>query len=94
MSASQGPEILSAVNLYQLNGLVGLVAGGGRGTTARAFICNGAKVYITGRRLETLNSAVHSLTNGLYEERWCCATPTVREMDIITSSIQSSGGRH
>lgn len=36
-------------------------------TIARALISNGAKVYITGRRLETLTSAVQNLANGPYE---------------------------
>ncbi len=70
MSVSGSLDILSAVNLFKLNGLVGLVTGGGTGiglTIAQAFIRNGAKVYITGRRLNTLNSAVQSLANGPYE---------------------------
>lgn len=86
MSVSESLDTISAVNLYNLNGLVGLVTGGGTGiglTIAQAFIRNGAKVYITGRRLVTLNSAVQTLANSPYEGK----------MVPCDSSLQGNGIR-
>ncbi|KAK0245188.1 short-chain dehydrogenase [Armillaria nabsnona] len=48
-----------------LSGRVGLITGGGTGigfAIAQAFAANGAKVYITGRRLEALEESAASLT--------------------------------
>ncbi|PBK64202.1 short-chain dehydrogenase [Armillaria solidipes] len=48
-----------------LDGRVGLVTDGGTGigfTIAKAFAANGAKVYITGRRLDVLEKAAASVT--------------------------------
>ncbi|SJL03217.1 related to dehydrogenases with different specificities (related to short-chain alcohol dehydrogenases) [Armillaria ostoyae] len=48
-----------------LSGRVGLITGGGTGigfAIAKAFAANGAKVYITGRRLEVLEESAASLT--------------------------------
>ena len=81
MSVPRSLDILSAVNLFKLDGLVGLVTGGGTGiglTIAQTFIRNGAKVYITGRRLDTLNSAVQSLTNGPYEGKMVACDSTLQ----------------
>ncbi|PVF95218.1 NAD(P)-binding protein [Serendipita vermifera] len=51
---------LSSASLYDLSGLVALVTGGGSGIglmIAEAYAANGAKVYIAGRRLPTLEKA-------------------------------------
>lgn len=50
----------SRTNLTDVSGLVAVVTGGGTGLgliIARALEANGAKVYITGRRLEKLQEA-------------------------------------
>ncbi|KAK0506696.1 short-chain dehydrogenase [Armillaria luteobubalina] len=56
---------LNVATIMSLNGRVGLVTGGGTGIgfiIAKAFAANGAKVYITGRRLEVLEKAAASVT--------------------------------
>lgn len=53
------PENFPLKKLYDLNGLIALVTGGGTGIglmIARGLAANGAKVYITGRRKEVLDS--------------------------------------
>jgi NAD(P)-dependent dehydrogenase (short-subunit alcohol dehydrogenase family) len=53
-------EALHARNLFSLKGHVCLVSGGGTGIglmTSQALAANGAKVYITGRRIEVLQKA-------------------------------------
>ncbi|CAK9781630.1 NAD(P)-binding protein [Cutaneotrichosporon oleaginosum] len=55
-----GTGALSASSLFDVKGWVCVVTGGGTGlglVTAAALAENGAKVYITGRRLETLEAA-------------------------------------
>ncbi|KAG2155850.1 uncharacterized protein EDB93DRAFT_1247495 [Suillus bovinus] len=55
------PENFTLKKLYDLNGLIALVTGGGTGIglmIARGLAANGAKVYITGRRKEVLDSVV------------------------------------
>ncbi|KAK0438969.1 hypothetical protein EV421DRAFT_1713819 [Armillaria borealis] len=56
---------LSMATVMSLSGRVGLVTGGGMGIgfmIAKAFAANGAKVYITGRRLDVLEKAAASVT--------------------------------
>ncbi|PBK64230.1 NAD(P)-binding protein [Armillaria solidipes] len=56
---------LNIATVMSLSGRVGLVTGGGTGrgfSIAKAFATNGAKVYITGRRLEVLEKAAASVT--------------------------------
>ncbi|SJL03246.1 uncharacterized protein ARMOST_06597 [Armillaria ostoyae] len=56
---------LNMATVMSLSGRVGLVTGGGTGIgfmIAKAFASNGAKVYITGRRLDILEQAAASVT--------------------------------
>ncbi|KAK0442260.1 uncharacterized protein EV420DRAFT_1315342 [Desarmillaria tabescens] len=56
---------LNMATVMSLSGRVGLVTGGGTGIgfmIAKAFAANGAKVYITGRRLDVLEQAATSVT--------------------------------
>ncbi|WOO78420.1 3-oxoacyl-[acyl-carrier-protein] reductase FabG [Vanrija pseudolonga] len=56
-----GTGALKIDNLYNVDGWVAVVTGGGTGLgliTAAALAENGARVYITGRRLEALQAAV------------------------------------
>ena len=53
-------DAISAVNLFNVKGLVAVVTGGGSGIglmMAQALAINGAKVYIVGRRLDHLEKA-------------------------------------
>ncbi|KAE8209275.1 hypothetical protein CF327_g6725 [Tilletia walkeri] len=62
------PSFAAADLFGRLNGAVALVTGGGTGIglyASRALAANGAKVYITGRRLEKLNEAVEIHGKGL-----------------------------
>ena len=55
------PNAFTLKKLYNLNGLIALVPGGGTGIglmIARGLAANGAKVYITGRRKEVLDKVV------------------------------------
>ncbi|PBK89345.1 short-chain dehydrogenase [Armillaria gallica] len=56
---------LNMATVMSLSERVGLVTGGGTGIgfmIAKAFAANGAKVYITGRRLDVLEQAAASVT--------------------------------
>lgn len=56
------PADFTLQKLYDLNGLVALVTGGGTGIglmIAQGLAANGARVYITGRRVEVLDRVVN-----------------------------------
>lgn len=57
------PAQFTLEKLYDLQGLVALVSGGGTGIglmIAQGLAANGARVYITGRRLDVLKDIVES----------------------------------
>ncbi len=60
-------EELKASKLFTVDGLVAVVTGGGTGIglmITQALVANGAKVYITGRREEALDTVVEKYNSG------------------------------
>ncbi|KAM0715035.1 hypothetical protein Q7P37_009500 [Cladosporium fusiforme] len=68
MSTSQrSNEQLKATSLFDVSHLTAVVTGGGTGIglmITQALVANGAKVYITGRRQEVLESTVKAYNSG------------------------------
>ena len=60
-------EALQLANVYDVSKLTAVVTGGGTGIglmCTQALVANGATVYITGRRVEALNSVVEQYNTG------------------------------
>ena len=65
LASSSASDALNVAKLFNVEGWVCVVTGGGTGlglTTAIALAANGARVYITGRRAEVLEKAVKVIT--------------------------------
>jgi len=72
--------------LFSVKGYVCLVTGGGTGIglmASQALAANGAKVYITGRRMEVLENAAKEH----------CPSSSKAQSDDMASSMRDSGGR-
>lgn len=66
-SGKAHPEELKASNLFDVSHVTAVVTGGGTGIglmISQALVNNGAKVYITGRRKEVLESTVKQHNTG------------------------------
>ncbi|KAF8888510.1 hypothetical protein CPB85DRAFT_281293 [Mucidula mucida] len=88
---------LNISNIMSLTGQVALVTGGGTGigfAIAKGFAANGAKVYITGRREETLRAAAASLpaNEGVLIPLSMDVTDQA-SIDKAAKYIQTTGGR-
>ena len=58
---------LKIQKLFNVEGYTAVVTGGGTGIglmITQALVSNGAKVYITGRRMDTLNTVVEKYSDG------------------------------
>ncbi|KAK0438983.1 hypothetical protein EV421DRAFT_1713817 [Armillaria borealis] len=81
---------LNIATVMSLSGRVGLVTGGGTGigfTIAKAFAANGAKVYITGRRLNVLEEAAASVTG-------VSGSIVPLQMDVTEEDSLKAGAQH
>ncbi|KAK0446590.1 short-chain dehydrogenase [Desarmillaria tabescens] len=81
---------LNVATVMSLSGRVGLVTGGGTGigfSIAKAFAANGAKVYITGRRLNVLEKAAASVTG-------VSGSIVPLQMDVTNESSIKDGAQH
>ncbi|PBK89335.1 NAD(P)-binding protein [Armillaria gallica] len=81
---------LNMATVMSLDGRVGLVTGGGTGigfTIAKAFAANGAKVYITGRRLGVLEEAAVSVTG-------VSGSIVPLQMDVTEEESLKAGAQH
>ncbi|QSZ36120.1 hypothetical protein DSL72_007245 [Monilinia vaccinii-corymbosi] len=86
---------IQAANLFNVNGLVAVITGGGTGIglmMARALALNGAeKVYILGRRKATLESAAASVDTGNIIPLVCDVTDK-DAVSAIVSKIEADVG--
>ncbi|KAK0232638.1 short-chain dehydrogenase [Armillaria fumosa] len=81
---------LNMATAMSLSGRVGLVTGGGTGIgfmIAKAFAANGARVYITGRRLDVLEQAAASITG-------VSGYIVPIHMDVTDEESVKAGARH
>ncbi|SJL18976.1 related to dehydrogenases with different specificities (related to short-chain alcohol dehydrogenases) [Armillaria ostoyae] len=81
---------LNMATVMSLSGRVGLVTGGGTGIgfmIAKAFAANGAKVYITGRRLDVLEQAAASVTG-------VPGSIVPIQMDVTDKESVKAGAKH
>ncbi|KAK0506717.1 hypothetical protein EDD18DRAFT_42917 [Armillaria luteobubalina] len=81
---------LSMATVMSLSGRVGVVTGGGTGIgfmIAKAFAANGAKVYITGRRLDVLKQAATSVTG-------VSGSIVPLHMDVTDEESVKAGAKH
>ncbi|KAI0450756.1 short chain dehydrogenase [Xylaria acuta] len=86
---------LSAANLFNVKGLVAVVTGGGTGIglmITKALVANGAaKVYILGRRMNTLQEAATSIGNPNVVPVTCDVT-SVEALKEAASQIEQEVG--
>ncbi|KAK0245109.1 short-chain dehydrogenase [Armillaria nabsnona] len=81
---------LNMATVMSLSGRVALVTGGGTGigfNIAKAFAANGAKVYITGRRLDVLEKAAVSVTG-------VPGSIVPLQMDVTNEEAVKAGAKH
>ncbi|KAK0446555.1 uncharacterized protein EV420DRAFT_1569936, partial [Desarmillaria tabescens] len=81
---------LHMATMMSLSGRVGLVTGGGTGIgfmIAKASVANGAKVYITRRKLDVLEQAAASVTGAL-------GSVFPIQMDVTDEESVKAGVRH
>ncbi|KAK5626162.1 hypothetical protein RRF57_001877 [Xylaria bambusicola] len=86
---------LNAANLFNVNGLIAVVTGGGTGIglmITKALVANGAaKVYILGRRLNVLQEAASSIGNSNVVPVTCDVT-SVESLKAAVSHIEKDAG--
>ncbi|KAK0232644.1 short-chain dehydrogenase [Armillaria fumosa] len=81
---------LNMATVMSLSGRVGLVTGGGTGIgfmIAKTFAVNGAKVYITGRRLDVLEKAAATVTG-------VSGSIVPLQMDVTDEEDVKAGAKH
>ncbi|KAI1258779.1 short chain dehydrogenase [Xylariaceae sp. FL1019] len=95
MADSKGDAVpLSAANLFNVNGLVAVVTGGGTGIglmITKALVANGAKVYVLGRRIEVLKEAVEAIGSPDVVPITCDVT-SVDSLAAAASSVKEQSG--
>ncbi|KAI1326610.1 short chain dehydrogenase [Xylariaceae sp. FL0255] len=96
MADSKSEDVaLGAANLFNVNGLVAVVTGGGTGIglmITKALIANGAaKVYVLGRRLNVLEEATKSIGSPNFVPVACDVT-SVDSLNEATEAIKRQSG--